>query len=68
MFDWVDRSVIGWILRSWIVHENTFCFTGGCDVGAVLLVSVAHLFFGGRIGEEFHRGRREDKEFTEKKY
>jgi len=44
-------SVIGgWIFtKLGIVHENTFLLSlAAATVGAVVLVSVAHLFFGGR--------------------
>ena len=44
-------SVIGgWIFtKLGIVHEHTFLFSlAVATVGAVVLVSVAHLFFGGR--------------------
>ena len=43
-------SVIGgWIFsKLGIVHENTFLFSlAAATVGAVVLVSIAHLFFGG---------------------
>ena len=43
-------SVIGgWIFtKLGIVHANTFLFSlAAATVGAVLLVSIAHLFFGG---------------------
>ena len=44
-------SVIGgWIFTQLgIVHTNTFLFSlAAATVGAVLLVSIAHLFFGGK--------------------
>jgi uncharacterized membrane protein YeaQ/YmgE (transglycosylase-associated protein family) len=44
-------SVIGgWIFtKLGIVHANTFLFSlAAATVGAVVLVSVAHLFFGGQ--------------------
>jgi uncharacterized membrane protein YeaQ/YmgE (transglycosylase-associated protein family) len=44
-------SVIGgWIFSQLgIVHSNTFLFSlAAATVGAVILVSIAHLFFGGR--------------------
>jgi uncharacterized membrane protein YeaQ/YmgE (transglycosylase-associated protein family) len=44
-------SVIGgWIFTQLgIVHTNTFLFSlAAATIGAVLLVSVAHLFFGGK--------------------
>ena len=44
-------SVIGgWIFTELgIVHENTFLFSlAAATVGAVILVSIAHLFFGGK--------------------
>lgn len=39
----------GWIFtRLGIVHENTFLYSlAVATVGAVVLVSIAHLFFGG---------------------
>jgi uncharacterized membrane protein YeaQ/YmgE (transglycosylase-associated protein family) len=43
-------SVIGgWIFtKLGIVHSNTFLFSlAAATVGAVILVSIAHLFFGG---------------------
>lgn len=46
-------SVIGgWIFTQLgIVHANTFLFSlAAATVGAVLLVSIAHLFFGGHDG------------------
>jgi len=46
-------SVIGgWIFtKLGIVHENTFLFSlAAATVGAVVLVSIAHLFFGGKHG------------------
>jgi uncharacterized membrane protein YeaQ/YmgE (transglycosylase-associated protein family) len=44
-------SVIGgWIFTQMgIVHTNTFLYSlAAATIGAVLLVSVAHLFFGGK--------------------
>lgn len=44
-------SVIGgWIFtKLGIVHDNTFLFSlAAATVGAVILVSFAHLFFGGK--------------------
>jgi len=44
-------SVIGgWVLtKLGIVHANTFLFSlAAATVGAVILVSFAHLFFGGK--------------------
>ena len=44
-------SVIGgWIFtKLGIVHSNTFLFSlAAATVGAVILVSIAHLFFGGK--------------------
>ena len=43
-------SVIGgWIFtRLGIVHGETFLISWAATVGAVLLVSIAHLFFGGK--------------------
>jgi uncharacterized membrane protein YeaQ/YmgE (transglycosylase-associated protein family) len=46
-------SVIGgWIFtKLGIMHANTFLFSlAAATVGAVLLVSIAHLFFGGEKG------------------
>lgn len=46
-------SVIGgWIFtKLGIVHANTFLFSlAAATVGAVVLVSIAHLFFGGKHG------------------
>jgi uncharacterized membrane protein YeaQ/YmgE (transglycosylase-associated protein family) len=46
-------SVIGgWIFTQLgIVHANTFLLSlAAATVGAVLLVSIAHLFFGGKNG------------------
>jgi uncharacterized membrane protein YeaQ/YmgE (transglycosylase-associated protein family) len=46
-------SVIGgWIFtKLGIVHANTFLFSlAAATVGAVLLVAIGHLFFGGRKG------------------
>jgi uncharacterized membrane protein YeaQ/YmgE (transglycosylase-associated protein family) len=48
-------GLIGSVIGGWlfsklgIVHTNTFLFSlAAATVGAVLLVSIAHLFFGGR--------------------
>jgi uncharacterized membrane protein YeaQ/YmgE (transglycosylase-associated protein family) len=48
-------GLIGSVIGGWvftqvgIVHENTFLFSlAAATVGAVLLVSIAHLFFGGK--------------------
>jgi uncharacterized membrane protein YeaQ/YmgE (transglycosylase-associated protein family) len=48
-------GLIGSVIGGWIFtqlgigHENTFLFSlAAATVGAVLLVSVAHLFFGGK--------------------
>jgi uncharacterized membrane protein YeaQ/YmgE (transglycosylase-associated protein family) len=40
----------GWIFESLgVVHSNTFLYSlAVATIGAVLLVSVAHLFFGGK--------------------
>jgi uncharacterized membrane protein YeaQ/YmgE (transglycosylase-associated protein family) len=40
----------GWIFTQiGMVHENTFLYSlAAATIGAVLLVSVAHLFFGGK--------------------
>jgi uncharacterized membrane protein YeaQ/YmgE (transglycosylase-associated protein family) len=46
-------SVIGgWIFtKLGIVHANTFLFSlAAATLGAVILVSIAHLFFGGKHG------------------
>jgi len=46
-------SVIGgWIFtKLGIVHANTFLYSlAAATVGAVVLVSIAHLFFGGKNG------------------
>ena len=46
-------SVIGgWIFtKLGIVHANTFLFSlAAATVGAVMLVAIAHLFFGGKNG------------------
>ena len=46
-------SVIGgWIFTQLgIVHANTFLYSlAAATVGAVILVSIAHLFFGGKNG------------------
>ncbi len=47
-------GLIGSVLGGWIftklgiVHENTFVFSlAAATVGAVILVAIAHLFFGG---------------------
>lgn len=46
----IGSVVGGWIFtKLGIVHENTFLFSlAAATVGAVVLVSIAHLFFGGR--------------------
>jgi uncharacterized membrane protein YeaQ/YmgE (transglycosylase-associated protein family) len=48
-------GLIGSVIGGWIFtqlgigHENTFLFSlAAATVGAVLLVSIAHLFFGGK--------------------
>jgi uncharacterized membrane protein YeaQ/YmgE (transglycosylase-associated protein family) len=48
-------GLIGSVIGGWlftklgIVHANTFLFSlAAATVGAVILVSIAHLFFGGR--------------------
>jgi uncharacterized membrane protein YeaQ/YmgE (transglycosylase-associated protein family) len=48
-------GLVGSVLGGWIfsalgfVHTNTFLYTlAVATVGAVILVSIAHLFFGGR--------------------
>src|SRR5579883_2461422 len=48
-------GLIGSVLGGWIftklgiVHANTFLFSlAAATVGAVVLVSIAHLFFGGK--------------------
>jgi uncharacterized membrane protein YeaQ/YmgE (transglycosylase-associated protein family) len=48
-------GLVGSVLGGWIftklgiVHDNTFLYSlAVATVGAVLLVSVAHLFFGGK--------------------
>jgi uncharacterized membrane protein YeaQ/YmgE (transglycosylase-associated protein family) len=50
-------GLIGSVIGGWlftklgIVHTNTFLFSlAAATVGAVILVSIAHLFFGGRKG------------------
>jgi uncharacterized membrane protein YeaQ/YmgE (transglycosylase-associated protein family) len=46
----IGSVVGGWIFtKLGIVHENTFLLSlAAATVGAVVLVSIAHLFFGGR--------------------
>lgn len=46
----IGSVVGGWIFTQLgIVHANTFLYSlAAATVGAVVLVSVAHLFFGGR--------------------
>src|SRR3974390_3748553 len=46
----IGSVVGGWIFtKLGIVHENTFLFSlAAATVGAVVLVSIVHLFFGGR--------------------
>lgn len=46
----VGSVVGGWIFTQLgIVHGNTFLFSlAAATVGAVILVSIAHLFFGGK--------------------
>jgi len=46
----IGSVVGGWIFtKLGIVHENTFLFSlAAATVGAVILVSFAHLFFGGK--------------------
>jgi uncharacterized membrane protein YeaQ/YmgE (transglycosylase-associated protein family) len=48
----VGSVIGGWIFTQLgIVHANTFLFSlAAATVGAVLLVSIAHLFFGGKNG------------------
>ena len=48
-------GLIGWVIGGWVFtqlgigHANTFLYSlAAATVGAVLLVSIAHLFFGGR--------------------
>lgn len=46
----IGSVVGGWIFTQLgIVHANTFLYSlAAATVGAVVLVSIAHLFFGGR--------------------
>jgi len=46
----IGSVVGGWIFtKLGIVHDNTFLFSlAAATVGAVILVSFAHLFFGGK--------------------
>ena len=46
----IGSVVGGWIFtKLGIAHENTFLLSlAAATVGAVVLVSIAHLFFGGR--------------------
>ncbi len=46
----IGSVVGGWIFtKLGIVHSNTFLFSlAAATVGAVILVAIAHLFFGGR--------------------
>lgn len=46
----VGSVIGGWIFTQLgIVHANTFLFSlAAATLGAVILVSIAHLFFGGR--------------------
>jgi len=46
----IGSVVGGWIFtKLGIVHANTFLFSlAAATVGAVVLVSIAHLFFGGK--------------------
>jgi|SRR5215470_3619544 len=46
----IGSLIGGWIfMKLGIVHENTFLFSlAAATVGAVILVSFAHLFFGGK--------------------
>lgn len=46
----IGSVVGGWIFTQLgIVHTNTFLYSlAAATVGAVVLVSIAHLFFGGR--------------------
>jgi uncharacterized membrane protein YeaQ/YmgE (transglycosylase-associated protein family) len=53
----VALGLIGSVIGGWIftklgiVHQNTFLLSlAAATVGAVLLVSIAHLFFGGSDG------------------
>jgi uncharacterized membrane protein YeaQ/YmgE (transglycosylase-associated protein family) len=53
----VVLGLIGSVLGGWIfehlgiVHANTFLYSlAAATVGAVILVSIAHLFFGGKNG------------------
>ncbi|HTQ98216.1 MAG TPA: GlsB/YeaQ/YmgE family stress response membrane protein [Candidatus Acidoferrum sp.] len=46
----IESVIGGWIFtKLGIVHSNTFLFSlAAATVGAVILVSIAHLFFGGK--------------------
>jgi uncharacterized membrane protein YeaQ/YmgE (transglycosylase-associated protein family) len=46
----IGSVVGGWIFtKLGIVHSNTYLFSlAAATVGAVIVVSIAHLFFGGR--------------------
>jgi uncharacterized membrane protein YeaQ/YmgE (transglycosylase-associated protein family) len=46
----IGSVVGGWLFtKLGIVHANTFLFSlAAATVGAVILVSIAHLFFGGK--------------------
>jgi uncharacterized membrane protein YeaQ/YmgE (transglycosylase-associated protein family) len=48
----IGTVIGGWIFtRLGIVHDNTFLFSlAAATVGAVILVAIAHLFFGGDKG------------------
>jgi uncharacterized membrane protein YeaQ/YmgE (transglycosylase-associated protein family) len=48
----IGSVVGGWIFtKLGIVHENAFLYSlAAATVGAVVLVSLAHLFFGGKNG------------------
>ena len=48
----IGSVVGGWIFtKLGIVHANTFLFSlAAATVGAVVLVCIAHLFFGGKNG------------------
>jgi uncharacterized membrane protein YeaQ/YmgE (transglycosylase-associated protein family) len=52
LLGFIGSVVGGWIFtKLGIVHENTFLYSlAAATVGAVLLVSLAHLFFGGKNG------------------
>ena len=49
----IGSVVGGWIFtKLGIVHSNTFLFSlAAATVGAVVLVAIGHLFFGGNRGE-----------------